>query len=98
MKQEEASETSTLQVVSRLIAEVIGDQYVLDQPITLATSFSRDLELESIEFVSLAEKLRDHYGDEVNFAAWLSNKGLEEIVQLKVGDLVEFIDRCRTGK
>ncbi len=90
--------SDTLQTVSSMIAEVIGDDWDLDEPITLATSFGDDLELESIEFVSLAESLKAHYGDEVDFVAWLSSKELDEIIALKVGDVVEFIDQCRSSQ
>ena len=89
--------SDTLQTVARMIQGAIGDDWDLDQPIALETSFGDDLELESIEFVSLAEALREHYGDEVDFVAWLSTKELDEIIQLKVGDVVEFIDLCRSS-
>ena len=89
--------SDTLQTVGRMIQEVIGDDWDLDQPITMETSFGDDLELESIEFVSLAEALKDEYGAEVDFVGWLSTKELDEIIQLKVGDVVEFIDLCRSS-
>ena len=89
--------SDTLQTVGRMIQEVIGDDWDLDQSITLETSFGDDLELESIEFVSLAEALKEEYGDEVDFVGWLSTKELDEIIKLKVGDVVEFIDLCRSS-
>ena len=60
----------------------------------LETSFEKDLELESIEFVALAEKLQERYGKSVDFVGWLSSKELDEIIGLTVGELVEFIVRC----
>ncbi|MBV21705.1 MAG: acyl carrier protein [Planctomycetaceae bacterium] len=89
--------SDTLQTVGRMIQEVIGDDWDLDQAITMETSFGDDLELESIEFVSLAEALKDEYGAEVDFVGWLSTKDLDEIIKLKVGDVVEFIDLCRSS-
>ncbi|RMH39479.1 MAG: acyl carrier protein [Deltaproteobacteria bacterium] len=85
-----------LQTVRRLIVEVVGDDLDMTGPIELATSFGRDLELESIEFVALAEKLQQHYGDAVDFTAWLADKDLDEIIALTVGDLVEYIAACRS--
>jgi acyl carrier protein len=79
-----------LTTVSELIHEVIGDGG-LGPPITLETSFNRDLELESIEFVALAEKLQERYGRRVDFVRWLSGKELDAIIALRVGDLVELI-------
>ena len=45
-------------------------------------------------FDSLAEKLQARY-ERVDFVRWLSEKELEEIIQLKVGDVVTYIDECR---
>ena len=81
-----------LQEVTELLLEVLGDAYVPMGPITEATSFQTDLELESIEFVALAEKLEGRYGAEVDFVGWLSQKSLDEIIALRVGDLVVFLD------
>ena len=87
---------TTLTTIAGLIHEVIGEDWDLDEEITLETTFSDDLELESIEFVALAEKMQTTFGDGVNFVAWLSEKELDEVIDLKVGDVVEFIDACRT--
>lgn len=83
-----------LATVSRLLVEVVGDELTLTGPITLASSFNRDLELESIEFVALAEKLQEHYRGKVDFVGWISTKELDQIIALTVGDLVELIARC----
>ena len=84
--------------VSALIAEIIGQAVDLnDQTISLTTSFSKDLELESIEFVVMSEKLQAKYGKELDFAAWLAGKELDQIINLKVGDVVGFIAECRTS-
>ncbi len=80
-----------LATVERLVIEVAGDEITLAGPLTLATSFNADLELESIEFVALAEKLQAHYGAQVDFVGWISTKQLDEIIALTVGDLVTFI-------
>lgn len=85
-----------LTTVSRLVREVMGDADGLGGEITLETSFNEDLELESIEFVALAEKIQQHYGEKVDFAAWLASMELDRILALRVGDLVEHIVKCRT--
>lgn len=85
-----------LNTVAEMIAEVVGDELEIDEPITMQTSFNRDLELESIEFVALAELLQERYGSGLDFADWLSQKELDEIIELEVGDLVEYIIECRT--
>nr|HEX4315316.1 phosphopantetheine-binding protein [Kofleriaceae bacterium] len=86
-----------LATVGRLVVEIAGDEILLASgPITLATSFNGDLELESIEFVALAEKLQEHYGTAVDFVGWISSKELDAIIALTVGELVEFIATCRS--
>ena len=84
----------TLATVEHLVREVMDDEAGLGPPIGMDTSFSNDLELESIEFVALAEKLSERYGTRVDFARWLSGMELDAILALSVGDLVEFIVAC----
>ncbi|MFO0586968.1 MAG: acyl carrier protein [Polyangiaceae bacterium] len=80
-----------LSTVAELLREVIGDDGGLGPPITMDTSFNEDLELESIEFVALAEKLQERYGKSVDFAGWLSGMELGQILALRVGELVNRI-------
>ena len=81
-----------LATVADLIVTVIGEEYLLDLEITRETSFDDDLEVESIEFVALAAQLREHYGDRVDFVAFLADKEVGEIIALTVGDVVEYIE------
>jgi acyl carrier protein len=90
------SRADTLAIVERLLVEVAGDELLVAGPIGMATSFNKDLELESIEFVALAEKLQEHYGARVDFVGWISKKELDAIIALTVGELVEFIESCRS--
>ncbi|MGC6418622.1 MAG: acyl carrier protein [Bradymonadia bacterium] len=83
-----------LTAVINSIREVVGEEWIDDEEIGLNTSFGDDLELESIEFVALAEQLQAHYGEKLDFVAWLSSKQLDEIIELTVGDVVEFIEEC----
>ena len=79
------------------LRDVIGESWADDLAITRETSFNRDLELESIEFVALAEKLQEAYGGRVDFAAWLADKELDQIIQLTVGEVVDFIHACTSN-
>lgn len=82
---------SVLEELERILVEVIGDDLLLDGPLTMETSFDQDLQLESIEFVALSEKLLETYGEQVDFVSWLAEMELDEIVGLTVGQLVEFV-------
>lgn len=90
----EAQRREVLAVLAELIVEVVGDELELDEPIVMATSFNRDLELESIEFVALAEAVQERFGHDIDFVGWLSDMELDQIIELTVGELVEFIVRC----
>lgn len=74
-----------------IITEIIGAEYAVGLDISMHTSFDADLELESIEFVKLATQLSEHYGDRVDFVAFLASKGLNEIINLTVGEVVTYI-------
>jgi len=80
--------------VARMVRDVIAEEWAADFAIGMETSFSKDLELESIEFVALAERVRTEYGSSVNLAGWVAGMDLEQILALRVGQLVEFIVRC----
>ncbi len=83
-----------LQTTAGIIREVIAEPWAEEIPITFETSFSQDLELESIEFVALAGRLQDQYGSRVDFGGWLAGKELDEIIELRVGEVVDFIVTC----
>ncbi|HET9241598.1 MAG TPA: acyl carrier protein [Oligoflexus sp.] len=88
-------EQRILEDVRTMIAGIIGQDVDLnDREIALDTSFNRDLELESIEFVVLSEQLQNRYGREIDFAGWLAGKELQDIINLRVGDVVRFIEQC----
>lgn len=93
----EAHKSEALQAITAMVQEVIGEEWVRETPITLETSFTHDLELESIELVALSEKLQARYGATIDFPAWLSGMELEQIIALKVGDLVDYIARCQSN-
>ncbi len=87
----------TLQEIGDIIRDVVAEDWIREAPITRETAFNADLELESLEFVALAERLQETYGTRVDFVGWLSSQSLDEIVEMKVGALVDFIDRSLDG-
>ena len=86
-----ASEEQVLAELERILLDVVGDDLLLDEPLGMDTSFDADLQLESIEFVALAEQLLEAYGERVDFVAWMAEMELDEIVALTVGDVVRFV-------
>jgi acyl carrier protein len=83
--------------IACIVAEVIGEDAGLDLDIRADSSFSEDIELESIEFVALAEQLQRTYGERIDLIAWLGELDLDEIIDLTVGELAEFIAACLDG-
>lgn len=74
-----------------MLTEIIGSEYALGLDIGMDTSFDTDLQLESIEFVKLSAMLTEHYGDRVDFVAFIAAKELDEIIEMTVGELVTHI-------
>ena len=83
-----------LNEVRAMLTEIIGAEYALSLDIGMGTSFDTDLELESIEFVKLATMLTERYGDRVDFVAFLAAKELDEIIEMKVGEVVTYVTSC----
>jgi len=84
---------SVLETVRTVLMDVIGEDYLTDVEITLDTTFESDVEIESVEFVALAEGLQERY-PEVDFVTWVADMEVHELMNLRVGQLVEFIARC----
>ncbi len=82
---------SIFDVIVGLIKQTIAEDWIEEMEITPDTRFNQDLELESIEFVKVADALNKYFGSQVDMQSWLSGKSIHELIRLSVGDLVEFI-------
>ena len=78
--------------VVRIVTEVVGEDFLLDEEVTPETSFNGDLGLESIEFVELSEKLQEHYGERVSLVTFIADKDIDGIMSITVGQLIDFIE------
>lgn len=85
--------TSRLETIIQLIREAVNEDWIEDYEITSESSFNDDLELESIELVLIAEKIQGHYDTDIDFNEWLQSLGLEQMINLTVGDLADFVDK-----
>ncbi|GAA1573686.1 hypothetical protein GCM10009678_65390 [Actinomadura kijaniata] len=84
--------TRVLDEVVAMLVEVVGEDFLLDVEVGPDTTFNDDLALESIEFVALAEKLQLRYGPAIDFAAFIADMDLDQILAMSVGDLVAHIE------
>jgi acyl carrier protein len=78
-------------VLLDLLVGLVGREYVEEMEVGRTTRFEADLELESMEVAELAEQLMARYGDRVDFVAWFADMELEQIIELDVGAVVDFI-------
>ena len=94
-----AAEAEVLAAITEMLRAVIGeDELLMVDEVTMATSFNEDLELESIEFVALAEELQTRYGEKVDFVGWIADLELDQLVAMTVGELVDFVAGCLTAE
>jgi acyl carrier protein len=84
------------QIVS-ILTDVVGEDFLLDIVITPETTFSEDLALESIEFVALADKLQERYGERVNLASFIGGMDIDDIMAMTVGQLASYTEAALAG-
>jgi acyl carrier protein len=85
------SKDRVLEKIIEIIRTTVNEDWIADFDIDANTSFNDDLELESIEFVGIAEKIQEHFGQHIGFLEWLSSMKIEQIIALTVGDLADFV-------
>jgi acyl carrier protein len=75
-----------------VMLQALLDEYGLDDvEVTRESTFHGDLELESIDLVGLSGSLQERYGERVNFAMFIADLELSEIIELTVGQLVDYV-------
>jgi acyl carrier protein len=88
------SEQAVLAEIAGMLRAMLDEYGLDDTEITLETRFTEDLELESIDLVTLAGSLEARWGRQVNFAEFVAGLDLDEIIDLRVGRLVEYVAGC----
>jgi len=78
-------------LMKQFITEVIGEEFVEEMDITRDSSFNKDLEMDSIEIVAFSEKIKQHFGDRIDFTGWLSNMDIDQLIALNLGMIINFI-------
>ncbi len=87
-----ADQKAILADISEMLHAILAD-FGVDTEITMDTTFSHDLEMESIDVVSLAGRLQVRYGNSVNFAHFVAGLDIDSVRVLRVGQLVEHIEK-----
>ena len=73
--------------------EKVGEDWEYSDEITLETYLLGDLGLESIDVVVLGEFLEEYYDQSFPFTEYFTELAQQEIQDICVSDLVDFIDR-----
>jgi len=79
--------------VEEAIVKVVGRWYYDECQVGLDSTFAEDIELESMEVMEISESLIDTYEGRVDFVTWFSSMELEDLVELTMRDVVDFIVR-----
>jgi acyl carrier protein len=87
-----AHQPDVLAEVTEMLGEVIGHDLLPVLQIGRDTTFTGDLALESIEFVAVADRVRQRYGDRVDLPAFFAEMDLDRLTALTVGDLVGHVE------
>jgi acyl carrier protein len=82
-------------LLKQFITEVIGEEFVAEMDISMESSFNKDLEMDSIEIVAFSEKIKAHFGERIDLTGWLSDMDIDQLIELKLGMIVKFIEACQ---
>jgi acyl carrier protein len=77
----------------QIVTEIIGEDAAEFLEFTEQSSFIRDLGMDSIQIIHLAEHVNGLYGGQVDLIGWLSSKPLNKLLTLTVGDVAAFIEK-----
>jgi acyl carrier protein len=82
---------SVQKTVTGTIIDVVGQEFYEECEVGLESTFAEDIELESMEMMEIAERLMITYEGKVDFVAWFADMELEEIIDLTLGQVIDYI-------
>lgn len=74
-----------------MLRDITGEDAGWAGRITEQTLLDDELWLESVELTALAERLRERYGSGVDLLGFLAARDLDELIALRVADLVALV-------
>lgn len=83
-------------VLKQFITEVIGEDFAEELDITENSSFTKNLEMDSIELVAFSEKVKKSFGEGIDFTGWLSGMDIDQMIGLTIHDIIKYIQQCRS--
>jgi len=86
-------------ILKQFITEVIGEEFTDEMDISKESSFTKDLEMDSIEIVAFSEKVKAYFGEHIDFTGWLSGMELDQLINLSLNDIINYIKNAsNSGK
>jgi acyl carrier protein len=80
------------------LAVATGDALLLSAGISAATRLEGDLCLDSLDLAALGAVLRERYGPAVDLAGYVAGLDIDELIELTVGEVTDYVNRCRRGE
>jgi acyl carrier protein len=80
--------------LAEALAAATGDESLLGAGIIAATRLEGDLRLDSLDLAALGALLRDRYGRAVDLVGYVAGLDIDEIIELTVGDVTDYVNRC----
>ena len=80
--------------LTEALAAATGDESLLSAGIIAATRLEGDLRLDSLDLAALGALLRDRYGTAVDLVGYVAGLDIDEIIELTVGDVTDYVNRC----
>jgi len=77
--------------LKQFVADIVGNDVIEEIGISDESIFTKDLEMDSIEIVAFAEKVKKKYGREIDFISWISTMEFQDLYNLSVGRVVDYI-------
>ncbi|HEX4725515.1 MAG TPA: phosphopantetheine-binding protein [Pseudonocardiaceae bacterium] len=77
--------------IAGLLLDVTGTPADRGARIAPESAIEGDLGLESMELVELGERMRAEFGDRVDLAAYVAGLDIDELIELRVADLVDYV-------
>jgi acyl carrier protein len=87
--------SEVLETVVGMIVGLLGEYAEEGLSIGRDTTFHDDLELESVDLVTLADLLMERYGPQVNLAEYFAEKDLDEVIAMTVGEVTDYVEQRR---
>ncbi|MEU5418347.1 acyl carrier protein [Streptomyces sp. NPDC001407] len=84
-------ECAVLAELTEALHHVVPELGLEGTAVTMDTRFVEDLDLESIDLVTLTGELARRYGERLDFPAYFASLELTEIIELSVGHMVRYI-------